>query len=187
MIIILGATLVSSFNSAFLPHLSGLFSSGESEKVKPLILKSIDLGNCISILCISGIIGVSQTFAVFYFGKNFAPVGSLLAVGSITIFFLALTNALSTQYLLAAKKMHEYMMSTIAGLIVNVLFNLTLIPVLGTMGAIIATILTEFSVATYILWKLRDLFTVKEVFHGLWKYIIGGAFVFVFLDFVNKN
>lgn len=104
MIIILGATLVSSFNSAFLPHLSGLFSSGESEKVKPLILKSIDLGNCISILCISGIIGVSQTFAVFYFGKNFAPVGSLLAVGSITIFFLALTNALSTQYLLAAKK-----------------------------------------------------------------------------------
>ncbi|WP_416411257.1 oligosaccharide flippase family protein [Lactococcus lactis] len=151
MIIILGATLVSSFNSAFLPHLSGLFSSGESEKVKPLILKSIDLGNCISILCISGIIGVSQTFAVFYFGKNFAPVGSLLAVGSITIFFLALTNALSTQYLLAAKKMHEYMMSTIAGLIVNVLFNLTLIPVLGTMGAIIATILTEFSVATYIL------------------------------------
>lgn len=55
------------------------------------------------------------------------------------------------------------------------------------MGAIIATILTEVSVATYILWKLRDLFTVKEVFHGLWKYIIGGAFVFVFLDFVNKN
>ncbi|MGO3389722.1 MAG: oligosaccharide flippase family protein [Lactococcus lactis] len=187
MIIILGATLVSSFNSAFLPHLSGLFSSGESEKVKPLILKSIDLGNCISILCISGIIGVSQTFAVFYFGKNFAPVGSLLAVGSITIFFLALTNALSTQYLLAAKKMHEYMMSTIVGLIVNVLFNLTLIPVLGTMGAIIATILTEVSVATYILLKLRNLFTLKEVFHGLWKYIIGGALVFVFLDFVNNN
>ncbi|MCA2390898.1 MULTISPECIES: oligosaccharide flippase family protein [Lactococcus] len=187
MIIILGATLVSSFNSAFLPHLSGLFSSGESEKVKPLILKSIDLGNCISILCISGIIGVSQTFAVFYFGKNFAPVGSLLAVGSITIFFLALTNALSTQYLLAAKKMHEYMMSTIVGLIVNVLFNLILIPVLGTMGAIIATILTEVSVATYILLKLRNLFTLKEVFHGLWKYIIGGALVFVFLDFVNNN
>ena len=187
MIIILGATLVSSFNSAFLPHLSGLFSSGESEKVKPLILKSIDLGNCISILCISGIIGVSQTFAVFYFCKNFAPVGSLLAVGSITIFFLALTNALSTQYLLAAKKMHEYMMSTIVGLIVNVLFNLTLIPVLGTMGAIIATILTEVSVATYILLKLRNLFTLKEVFHGLWKYIIGGALVFVFLDFVNNN
>ncbi len=187
MIIILGATLVSSFNSAFLPHLSGLFSSGESEKVKPLILKSIDLGNCISILCISGIIGVSQTFAVFYFGKNFAPVGSLLAVGSLTIFFLALTNALSTQYLLAAKKMHEYMMSTVVGLIVNVIFNLALIPILGTMGAIIATILTEVSVATYILWKLRNLFTIKEVFHGLWKYVIDGALVFVFLDFVNNN
>lgn len=83
--------------------------------------------------------------------------------------------------------MHEYMMSTIVGLIVNVLFNLTLIPVLGTMGAIIATILTEVSVATYILLKLRNLFTLKEVFHGLWKYIIGGALVFVFLDFVNNN
>ena len=187
MIIILGATLVSSFNSAFLPHLSGLFSSGESEKVKPLILKSIDLGNCVSILCISGIIGVSQTFAVFYFGKNFAPVGSLLAVGASTIFFLALTNALSTQYLLAAKKMHEYMMSTIVGLIVNIVFNLTLIPILGTMGAIIATILTEVGVASYILWKLRDLFGLREVFHGVWKYLIGGVLVFIFLDLINKT
>lgn len=186
MIIILGATLVSSFNSAFLPHLSGLFSSGESDKVKPLILKSIDLGNCISILCVSGIIGVSQTFAVFYFGKNFAPVGSLLGVGASTIFFLALTNALSTQYLLAAKKMHEYMMSTIVGLIVNIVFNLTLIPILGTMGAIIATILTEIGVASYILWKLRDLFDLREVFHGVWKYLIGGVLVFIFLDLINK-
>ena len=187
MIIILGATLVSSFNSAFLPHLSGLFSSGESDKVKPLILKSIDLGNCISILCVSGIIGVSQTFAVFYFGKNFAPVGSLLGVGASTIFFLALTNALSTQYLLAAKKMHEYMMSTIVGLIVNIVFNLTLIPILGTMGAIIATILTEIGVASYILWKLRDLFDLREVFHGVWKYLIGGVLVFIFLDLINKT
>ena len=187
MIIILGATLVSSFNSAFLPHLSGLFSSGESDKVKPLILKSIDLGNCISILCVSGIIGVRQTFAVFYFGKNFAPVGSLLGVGASTIFFLALTNALSTQYLLAAKKMHEYMMSTIVGLIVNIVFNLTLIPILGTMGAIIATILTEVGVASYILWKLRDLFGLREVFHGVWKYLIGGVLVFIFLDLINKT
>lgn len=187
MIIILGATLVSSFNSAFLPHLSGLFSSGESDKVKPLILKSIDLGNCISILCVSGIIGVSQTFAVFYFGKNFAPVGSLLGVGASTIFFLALTNALSTQYLLAAKKMHEYMMSTIVGLIVNIVFNLALIPILGTMGAIIATILTEVGVASYILWKLRDLFGLREVFHGVWKYLIGGVLVFIFLDLINKT
>ena len=187
MIIILGATLVSSFNSAFLPHLSGLFSSGESDKVKPLILKSIDLGNCISILCVSGIIGVSQTFAVFYFGKNFAPVGSLLGVGASTIFFLALTNALSTQYLVAARKMHEYIMSTIVGLIVNIVFNLTLIPILGTMGAIIATILTEVGVASYILWKLRDLFGLREVFHGVWKYLIGGVLVFIFLDLINKT
>ena len=150
-------------------------------------MKSIDLGNCISILCVSGIIGVSQTFAVFYFGKNFAPVGSLLGVGASTIFFLALTNALSTQYLLAAKKMHEYMMSTIVGLIVNIVFNLTLIPILGTMGAIIATILTEVGVASYILWKLRDLFGLREVFHGVWKYLIGGVLVFIFLDLINKT
>lgn len=187
MIIILGATLVSSFNAAFLPHLSGMFSSGNSEKVKPLILKSIDLGNCISILCIAGIIGVSQTFSVFYFGKSFAPVGSLLAVGSVTIFFLALTNALSTQYLLAAKKMHEYMISTIVGLIVNVSLNFVLIPIWGAMGAIITTILTELSVAAYILWKLRNLFLLREVFHGLWKYVLGGLVVFSFLFFVNNN
>lgn len=187
MIIILGATLVSSFNVAFLPHLSGLFSSGESDKVKPLILKSIDLGNCISILCAAGIMGVSQTFAVFYFGQHFAPVGSLLAVGASTIFFLALTNALSTQYLLAAKKMNEYLMSTIVGLIVNVIFNLLLIPILGAMGAVIATILTEVGVATYVLWQLRDLFTLKEVFHGVWKYMVSGGLVFIFLKLANQH
>lgn len=186
MIIILGATLVSSFNSAFLPHLSGLFSSGENDKVKPLILKSIDLGNCVSILCIAGIIGVSQTFAVFYFGKNFAPVGPMLTVGSVTIFFLALTNALSTQYLLAARKMKEYMVSTVVGLVINVLFNILLIPLLGTMGAIIATIMTECGVAVYILWKLRRIFLIHEVFHGVWKYILSGVAVITFLRLVEN-
>ena len=43
-----------------------------------------------SFLAIAGIIGVSDNFAVFYFGKEFAIVGSLMAVEAGVILLLVL-------------------------------------------------------------------------------------------------
>ncbi|MGT2832077.1 polysaccharide biosynthesis C-terminal domain-containing protein [Streptococcus halotolerans] len=170
-------TIVSALGGVFLPRLSSLFSEGKKIEAKRLLLKLIDLSNAISLLMIGGIIGVSSTFAIYFFGKDYAPVGPLMAVQSIMILFISYGNALGTQYLLASKRTKPYTLSAVAGLITNIILNIILIPVWGAMGATVSTVITEFIVSLYQAISLRDTFTFKELTKGLWKYAAGAIIV----------
>lgn len=186
MIIRTAFTLVSSFASAFLPRLSSLFSEEKHSEIKNLTLKSFDLSAALSILIMAGIMGVSQTFAVFFFGKDFEEVGSLIFVQSIMILFVAVAVVAGNQYLLAANRTKEYTISVSIGLAVNVIFNFIMIPLFGVMGAVITTVLTELSVAFYQLWAIRNVFSFREITQGFWKYLIAGLATFLLIFGLEK-
>ncbi|MEQ9764771.1 oligosaccharide flippase family protein [Streptococcus sp. ZJ151] len=179
-------TLVAALGGVFLPRLSSLFSENRESEAKYLLLKLIDLSNAISLLMIGGVIGVSSTFAVFFFGEGYSEVGELMAVQSLMILMISYGNALGTQYLLAARRTRAYTMSAIAGLITNIILNFVLIPKMGAMGAIIATVTTEFVVSIYQAVSLRDVFTFGELTHGLWKYALASIAVVISLQFLGK-
>ena len=178
MIIRTAFTLVSSFASAFLPRLSSLFSEKRHSEIKSLTLKSFNLSATLSILIMAGIMGVSQTFAVFFFGKDFEEVGSLMFVQSIMILFVGIAVVAGNQYLLASNRTKEYTVSVSIGLVVNVIFNFIMIPLFGVMGAVITTVLTELAVVLYQLWSIRDVFSLREILHGFWKYLLAGLATF---------
>ncbi|MGT2932492.1 flippase [Streptococcus catagoni] len=178
-------TIVTAIGGVFLPRLSSLFSMGQQLEAKRLLLKLVDLSNAISMLMIGGVVGVSSTFAVFFFGKGYEPVGPLMAVQSLMIIFISYGNALGTQYLLASKRTTAYTMSAVAGLITNVVLNLLLIPILGTMGAVISTVITELVVSGYQAISLRDIFTFKELTRGLLRYSVAATVVAVLIHYLN--
>ncbi|AYG01578.1 flippase [Lactococcus allomyrinae] len=178
-------TAVSSFGAAFLPRLSNLFSENREDEVKNLTLKSVDLMNAISIFAIAGLMGTSQTFAVFFFGKNFYKVGNLILVEALVIIFFSWATVFGSQYLLAAKRNKDFTISSIAALVVNIIANLALIPLLGVMGAVIATLLSEFTVAFYRIYVVRGVFPLSQILRGFWKYLLGGGGVFIVLYIIN--
>lgn len=180
-------TLVSSFGFAFLPRLSSLLSEGKTEETKSLVLKSLDLSTALSVLIMVGIMGVSGTFATFFFGKQFAIVGNLMFVQSLMIVLIAWGSVFGTQYLLAAKRTKAYTMSAVVGLIVNVILNIILIPLYSVMGAIISTVLTELAVTGYQVWSVRDVFRFRDLIRGMWKYLVAGVFTFLLVKFLDMN
>ncbi|HEL2057436.1 TPA: flippase [Streptococcus suis] len=180
-------TLVAALGGVFLPRLSSLFSENKKEEAKLLLLKLIDLSNAISILLISGVVAVSGTFATFYFGEEYAAVGPLMQVQSLMIIFISYGNALGTQYLLASKRMRDYIVSSVVGLITNILFNFILIPVMGAMGAVVSTLLTEGVVTGYQAYSLRDVFSFNELTSGLWKYLVAGLITIYSMYHLNTN
>lgn len=180
-------TVVSSFGAAFLPRLSSMYAQGQTEDVQKLTLKSLDLSYAISFLIMAGIMGVSHTFATFFFGKQYDQVSGLMLVQATMIIFVALASVLGNQYLLSSGRTKEFAISSLWGLVVNIALNLMLIPKIGAMGAVISTVFTEVATTSYQLWVLRDTFTLKEIFHGVWKYMIGGVVVFIVLFTLNNN
>lgn len=180
-------TLVSSFGAAFLPRLSTMHAQGKRQAVHDLTLKSLDLSYAISFLIIAGIMGVSHTFAPFFFGKQYNQVSNLMFIQAIMIIFVAIASVLGNQYLLSARRTKEFAISSLCGLVVNVFLNLLLIPQMGAMGAVISTVCTEIATTSYQLWVLRKTFSLREVFSGIWKYMVGGLAVFVPLYVLNNK
>lgn len=180
-------TIVSAIGGVFLPRLSSLFSSGKEKQAKALLLKLVDLSNAISMLMIAGVVGVSSTFAVFFFGKGYEVVGPLMAVESLMIICISYGNALGTQYLLASRRTKAYTMSAVIGLVANVVLNILLIPILGAMGAIISTVITEFIVSLYQAISLRDVFTFKELTRGMLRYLIAATLSGAVLYYINTQ
>lgn len=179
-------TLTSSFGAAFLPRLSSMVSENKTQEVKSLTLKSFDLSNALGFLVVSSVMGVSGTFAVYFFGKDYYSVGLLMFVESLAILFISWGGVFGTQYLLAMKRMNVYAMSAGIGLITNVIANVILIPWLGALGAVIATVLTELAVSLYQIWSVREVFLYREVFGNLWKYILSGTASFVCIYLLNQ-
>lgn len=175
-------TFVAALGGVFLPRLSNLFSENRGSEAKNLLLKLIDLSNAISLLMIGGIIGVSSTFAIFFFGREYEAVGPLMAVQSLMILLISYGNALGTQYLLASRRTRAYSMSAVAGLVTNVTLNFALIPFWGAMGATVSTVMTELVVSLYQAISLRDVFSFKELTRGLWKYTVGALLVIIVLN-----
>ncbi|MFV0555721.1 MAG: oligosaccharide flippase family protein [Lactovum sp.] len=172
-------TLTSSFSAAFLPRLSSLFSKEKSEEVKNLTLKSLELMNATSFWAIALLMGVSSSFASYFFGKEYLSVSSLIFVESLVILFISWGNVFGSQYLLASRKMSVYFMSSVLGVAVNLTVNFLLIPSMGAMGAVISTVLTELTVCLYQISSLRAIFKFSEVFGNLWKYLLSAFLCFL--------
>lgn len=179
-------TLVTALGGVFLPRLSNLFSRNKQEEARQLVIKLIHISNAISYLLVAGIIGVSSTFAVFFLGKGFEPVGPILAVHSLIILMISYGNALGAQYLLASARTKDYSYSALAGLVTNIILNLILIPKFGTMGAVVTSVATEFAVSAYQAYSLRRIFSWQDLFSGLWKYIISALLVVLTLTYLNQ-
>lgn len=186
MIIRVAFTAVSSFAGAFLPRLSNLFSEQKFEEGKKLILQSLQLMYTFSFLAIAGIIGVSDNFAVFYFGKEFAIVGSLMAVEAGVILLFGIAVVLRSQYLLAMRRMNEITISSMLALAVNIVLNFILIPFYGAMGATIAVLITEVVVTGYLIWSVRNDFEYREMFQEIWKYLLAGVLTLLLIYSLNQ-
>ena len=113
-----------------------------------------------------------------------------MAVQSLMILMISYGNALGAQYLLASRRTRAYTGSAFAGLVINVIGNIILIPLWGALGAIISSVITEFVVSFYQAYALRDIFTITELTKGVWKYIIAAMVacpIMYYLDSILIN
>lgn len=101
------------------------------------------------------IIGIfSQPILEHGFGAEYgasAPTLALLMLAAI----LAWLNAPSGTIFLALNRQSLYMWGTLISLLVNLLLNIILLPTIGTIGAAIATVLTELALLSWSLTLIK--------------------------------
>ena len=150
-----------------MPRIASLTSKNQHDLVKDTLKKSFTVISFLAVPIAFGIMSVSDRFIPLFFGYEYISVIPLLKISSVLIIIIGLGNVFGTQYMIAVGKNKEYTISVCVGAVVNFILNLILIPKYSALGAVIATVSAELSIALIQLWCSREILDfswIKETY-----------------------
>lgn len=177
--------IVTSTGTVMLPHIANLYAKKKIQQVKEYLYTSFDFVLSISIPMAFGIAALATALAPWFFGEKFTIVNKLLIIESPVIVLIGLSNVIGQQFLLPTKKTRTYTESVVLGALMNIVINVPLILWLGVYGAMIATMLSELTVTTYQLYKVRSSLLLRKLFANFFKYVFSGLLMFLPVYFLN--
>lgn len=161
--------------AVMLPRVSNLRASGSDDKILSYINKSIKYIMLIAVALAFGIAGISKSFSVIYYGKEFEKCGMLLMMISPAIVFYAASNILRNQYLLPKDMDRIFVTATVTASILNFVLNFIFIPMYGALGAVIGTVGAQFGELVYQTFKIRKELPIKKYIMRIFLYICFGT------------
>ena len=126
-----------------------------------------------------GLIAVSNTAVPWFLGDGYEESKNLIKIGSFLVMAIGLNNVSGIQYLIPAKKQSLYTKSVVAAAIVNLTLNYLLISHFKARGAILASVIAEFSIVFIQLWSVRKDFDISIAVKNSWKYIVSSIIMFI--------
>ena len=121
-----------------------------------------------------------------FFGDGYDKTATIMQVISPTIVLFAIASVIGYQYLIPTKKQKEYTYSILIGLIANFILNYILITYYASIGAAIATVISELIVVIAQIYIMRKEMSPKEILKLSYKYLFAGIIMFVVCVIVKK-
>lgn len=136
--------LVLSLNTVMLPHMSYVYSSNSnSGSGNKLLMSSLFGALFFSGASCAGMMGIAKEFVPIFYGDGFEKCVTLFYILLPNGIIITLTNVLCSQYLIPKDKKTTYVTARTVGAVVNLILNFILIRIWMSVGAAIATCITE--------------------------------------------
>lgn len=116
----------------------------------------------------------AEVIVVTLFGSEYAPAGIILALSAGRLLFANIGVARSA-YMLTENMMTYSMLTMLIGTAINIMLNLYFIPIWGSLGAIMATLISLFITVFFIdifypkarknlKWTLEGIFSIHKIY-----------------------
>ncbi len=178
-------TIVTSLGVVMIPRMANTFASGDKEKIKEYMKMSFKFVFFLAFPIMFGISSIASNFVPIFFGKGYEKVVTLIQIICPIILLMGMGNVIGTQYLLPTKRQKEYTISVTIGVVVNFILNYVLIINFKSIGASIATVLSEMVVVGIQISFIRDTFRLRDLITISYKYIIASVLMFVLCTLVK--
>lgn len=173
-------TIVTSLGTVMIPRMASTFASGDNKKLFEYMRKSFKFVFFLAFPIMFGIMSISKSFVPVFFGEGYEKVVILINVMAPTILLNGMANVIGTQYLLPTKRQKEYTIAIVSGLLINFILNYILIKLYYSLGASIATIISELLVVGIEFYVIRKDMNVKKVIKSGINYILSGGIMLIF-------
>ncbi|GHU61341.1 hypothetical protein FACS189418_0840 [Clostridia bacterium] len=179
------SSFIASLGVVMMPKISHLFAKNNRRE----ILKYLDYSMTFLLFLSSGMcfgmIAVADNLILLLYGADFRGSIILLALLSVTLIFISWGNVLRMQYIIPTGQDKVYIVSIFFGALLNLIINRLCIPVMGALGACLATVITEFSVSAFQSWKMRKQLPLKTYFSTAYGFILYGMVMNIVLISFN--
>lgn len=174
LILVMGAlsTVMSS-------RIASEYAKGNKDNLKDCLEKSFNFVWLLGIPMMFGTIAIASKFVPWYYGEGFESVINILIATSPIVLAIGLNNVTGIQYLIQIGKEKEFTKSVILGATVNVILNIILIKLIGTLGASISSVIAEFIILFVQLKYFKEQFKIEEILKLSTKCFISGLIMLV--------
>lgn len=172
-------TIVTSLGTVMIPRMANMFANGEKDKINYYMKKSFSFVFLLSFPMIFGIISISKAFVPIFFGAGYEKAAVLISIISPIILLMGVANVIGTQYLLPTKRQKEYTFSVGMGVVANFILNYILIKLYSSVGACIATVLSQLVVDWMQFRYVKDEIDIKELIKLSYKYLLASIIMFI--------
>ena len=167
---------ISAIGTVMMPKVANMQKKGETDRIARHIDKSMDLILCMVCALAFGVAAVADRFAPLFYGEAFRYSGTLMIPLGFTLIMIGFANVIRTQVVLPQKRDYIFVRSVCCGAAVNLVANALLIPSMKSMGAVVGTLLAEFTVPLVQFIILRRELPYKRFLSYLALYaLLGGV------------
>lgn len=168
-------TIVTSLGTIMIPRIANTFEKGDNKKIMAYIEDSFCFTFLLSFPMMIGISCVADSFVPFFFGQGYDKVVILIRVICPILLLLGIANVVGTQYLLPTKRQKEYTNSIMFGVVINFVLNYLLILKFKSIGASIATVISQLAIDIIQMYQVRKEFNFRKIVKSSIKYIIASV------------
>lgn len=161
-IINIPSSLITAFGTVMMPRITVLLGTGDEHRISYLNKISVRYFTLLVVGAAFGLAGICNVLAPVYFGSEFVGSAPIIAGLGFSLIFVSWANVIRTQYLIPNKLDKPYVISSVIGALANLAVNIILIPKFAGIGAMIGTIIAEFTVFFVQLILVRRSFPMSQ-------------------------
>lgn len=180
-------TILTAYGTVMASRISNYYARKQENEIKTSIENSFRLICFLGIPIVFGMIGISEKFVPWFYGKGYEKVVTLIIATSPIILFIGLSNIGGIQYLVPTGKQKEFTKSVTMGAISNVILNVILIKFLKSAGAAIASTISEIIVFMVQYPYIKHIVNIKEIIKISYKYFISSVIMLIGIFLIEKN
>lgn len=155
-------TMVIAFVATFYPRIAYYIQNDKRNESDKLVEKGFDIILLIALPCAFGLMSTAKYIILILFGNQYMNSIPVLKVSSGLVFVFSVAYLLGHVILMASGQEKYILKATIIGAIINAILNTCLIPKYAENGAIIASVISEVTVTSVLIFYSRKNFSISK-------------------------
>lgn len=179
-------TIVTSLGTVMIPRIGYHFGRGEIEKVNSFMYRGYRFVWFLGVPLSFGLLGVTSNFVPWFFGDGYEKVIPILGILGFLILAIGINNVTGMQYLIPTKKQNTFTITVLIGASVNFVLNFVLIKFFQSIGAAIASVVAETTIALVQLYIIRKELSFRKIILSSGHYLIAGGIMLILLKWMSS-